>query len=570
VLSGTNLWSVSRVFFGPYEATDLQYLSGESLSVVVPWHPQGPVDVRAQDAEGNVLTLASAFAFQPSATDADGDALPDAWEVAMGLDPQDGTGLNGAYGDPDGDGVTNIEEWRTHGHPRGFFTRYFAEGATSSFFETRIALLNPHAEGAGAVLRYLLPDGTVRGAWTAVPALSRRTIGVASAAGMANAAFSTVIESDQPLVADRTMTWDVASGYGAHAETSVAAPSPIWYLAEGATHSGFRLFYLLQNPSASPAVVRVRYLRSVGPPLEKTYTLLPQSRFNILVNEELFSGQGRALASAEVSAVIESVGGIPIIVERAMYLDNQGRPFNAGHVSAGVTAPALQWFLAEGATGPYFDLFVLIANPNPTDADVTVTYLLQGGVTYSRPLVVRAQSRETIWVDSEQIPGVPGLPLADEAVSTRVASTNGVPIIVERAMWWPGAFATWHEAHNSAGSTTTGTRWGLAEGEVGGVRGAETYILIANTSAFTGNATVTLVFEDGSSQARTYELPANSRTNVAVAGDFGGVVQGRRFGAIVESTGETPAQIVVERAMYSNAAGVGWAAGTNAVGTRLR
>jgi hypothetical protein len=57
------------------------------------------------------------------------------------------------------------------------------------------------------------------------------------------------------------------------------------------------------------------------------------------------------------------------------------------------------------------------------------------------------------------------------------------------------------------------------------------------------------------------DLPANSRTNVPVgapeaAGGFGVAVDGTRFGAIVESlpvNGQAgPAQIVVERAMYSN------------------
>ena len=36
--------------------------------------------------------------------------------------------------------------------------------------------------------------------------------------------------------------------YGSHAETSIAAPSTTWHLAEGATHGAFDLFYLLQNP----------------------------------------------------------------------------------------------------------------------------------------------------------------------------------------------------------------------------------------------------------------------------------------------------------------------------------
>jgi hypothetical protein len=45
---------------------------------------------------------------------------------------------------------------------------------------------------------------------------------------------------------------------------------------------------------------------------------------------------------------------------------------------------------------------------------------------------------------------------------------------------------------------------------------------------------------------------------------------GTRFGAMVESLGETPAQIVVERALYWDAAGQRWAAGTNALATRLQ
>ena len=55
---------------------------------------------------------------------------------------------------------------------------------------------------------------------------------------------------------------------------------------------------------------------------------------------------------------------------------------------------------------------------------------------------------------------------------------------------------------------------------------------------------------------------------------FGDVVRDRRFGIVVEALGVTdddpvPA-IVVERAMYGDAGGVHWAAGTSAVATRLR
>ena len=43
-----------------------------------------------------------------------------------------------------------------------------------------------------------------------------------------------------------------------------------------------------------------------------------------------------------------------------------------------------------------------------------------------------------------------------------------------------------------------------------------------------------------------------------------------RFGAIIESLGATPAQIVVERAMSWNANGQVWAAGSDLLATRLR
>jgi hypothetical protein len=43
--------------------------------------------------------------------DTDHDGLPDEWELANGLDPLDPAGDNGALGDPDGDGLNNLQEY---------------------------------------------------------------------------------------------------------------------------------------------------------------------------------------------------------------------------------------------------------------------------------------------------------------------------------------------------------------------------------------------------------------------------------------------------------------------------
>jgi Tol biopolymer transport system component len=499
------------------------------------------------------------------AADGDGDGLPDDWETRFGLNPSGAMGDDGGAGDPDGDGSTNLQEYQNGTHPRGFFKRYLAEGALNAFFDVRLALLNVGTGPARILLRFLQPGGITLPRFQQLPAGRRHTITRTDLAGLVSPDFSTVIESDQRVVVDRTMSWD-GSGYGSHAESSVASPATTWYLAEGSTSGDFALFYLLQNPNPVATTATVRYLMPSGrPPIERTAVLPANSRTTIAVD-----AQGPELASTDVSAVITAPQ--PIIVERAMYMTRSGQPFAAGHGAAGVTAPALSWFLAEGATGPFFDLFILLANPGGQPAEVSVDYLLLGGTTHTKRYTVPANGRFTIWVDDEQIPAGSGAkPLDNAAVSSTITSTNGVPVIVERAMWWPSPALTpafWMEAHVSPGATATATRWAMAEGEVGGSQGAETYILIANTSAGQGEAQVRLHFDDGTSAERLFALPPRSRTNVNVSVEFPAAA-GRRFGAIVESLGTSPAQIVVERAMYTSPGGVTWAAGTNALATPL-
>jgi subtilisin family serine protease/streptogramin lyase len=507
---------------------------------------------------GSPLTFPHGILVLP---DSDLDGLPDAWERRFGLNAASSSGGDGGAGDVDGDGATNADEYVAGTHPRGFHTRYLAEGAANAFFDSRIALLNANVERAHTLLRFLHPGGSVTSAYRALEPNQRATVDPETITGALSPDFSTVIESDAAVIVDRTMFWG-AGGYGAHAETSSAAPSTTWYLAEGSTSGDFALFYLLQNPNPRPTTATITYLRPSGlPPLVRSYDLAANSRTTVAVDE-----QGPELSSTDVSAVVTASDSI--IVERAMYLSRPGEPFSAGHGSIGVTEPAASWFLAEGATGPFFDLFVLIANPMNDPARVDVRYLTSSGAVLTKSYVVRPNSRFTIWVDDEDSPGL-GKALANAAVSTTVTASHSV--IVERAMWWPGPELTasyWYEAHNSAGATTTGTRWALAEGELGGLRSAETYILLANTSQESADVRVTLMFEDATTADKTFRVQPTSRFNVQVSSEFPAAA-GRRFGALVESLGTSPAALVVERAMYFDAGGVVWSAGTNALATRL-
>ena len=500
------------------------------------------------------------------AADGDKDGLPNGWEQDFGLNPlasnpagNTTTDPNGAKGDPDGDGRTNLQEYQDGTHPRGFVITYLAEGATGNFFSTKILIANPTTTEALTLTRFQKSDGTTVEWYEIVPGLSRTTIDVGSIPGLEQAEFSTLVEADVQVVVDRTMSWPAtgpAVGYGAHSERGILTrTATTWYLAEGATAGAFDLFYLIQNPNTTTANVEVTFLLTSGAPVVKTYPVGPQSRFNIWVDDI------PELANAELSAVVRSTNGVPIVVERAMYLSTPQQGFAAGHESAGVTAPSANWFLAEGATGPFFDLFILVANPNNQAASVRARYLLESGEVVTKTYTVNPNSRFNIWVDYEDAK------LANAAVSTTITSTNGVPIIVERAMWWG---AEWFEAHNSPGSTETGVKWAMAEGQLGGPSNAQTYILIANTSASAGTGQVTLLFEDGTAPvSKSFPLNPNSRRNVDVYDQFP-EARGKTFGAIVQSTGGSPVQIVVERAVYYDSGAQGWAAGTNALATKLQ
>jgi hypothetical protein len=490
--------------------------------------------------------------------DSNADGLFDGWAAFYGLDAAT---LPGAPdGDADGDGVSNRDEQAAGTHPRGTVTRYLAEGAGNGFFDTEIALFNPELAPARVLLR-IQPEMGDEVEWPILlPAQARRTISAPLLESLTVGAFSTLIESDASVVVDRTMRWD-ATGYGAHAETAVAAPSTTWYLAEGSTSGDFVLFYLLQNPGAAAATVTVRFLRPAPQaPIDRSYSIAPRSRLTIPVDTV-----APELATTDVSGVVTSTQ--PIVVERAMYLNRPGEAFGAGHESAGITAPATQWFLAEGATGTFFDLFLLIENPSTTAAAVRVDYLLPAGTVLTKTYTVAGQSRFTVYVDEEQLPAGSGMrPLASTSVAMRVFSTNAVPIIVERAMWWPQP--AWYEAHNAPGTTATGTRWATAGGMAGGPTGAETYLLIANTGAAPGTARIRVHPEDGVAVVQEITLPAQSRTSVPLS-QFAPAILGQRFSIVVESLGPSPAPIVVERAMYDSPGGVLWAAGTAVVATRL-
>lgn len=482
------------------------------------------------------------------------DGLKDTWANRYTVQP---------YGDEDGDGVLSKDEFSLGSHPRGAYRRYFAEGVVTDHplggvhFKESIAILNP--TGASARVHVRVQQSKFAERWhpaavVDVEAQRQRVIDLRAIAGPMGGDVSVELEADRDIVADRRVMWG-RPGFGeegSHLERALPAPSRTWFMAEGATHSGLDTYYLLQNPHyTASATVRIRYFVPGGLGLEKDYLVPPRERVTIAVDMQTNAAGVQVLANTDVAGEITVLGtGPAILAERAVYL---GTGWQAGHGSAGVTAAATSWWFAEGATGPFFDAFLLIVNPNNVEARGEIRYYLDSGQLVLRPYAVPPHARHNVWVDLDP-------QLANLAFAASVHATNGIPVVAERAMWWPGAYPQWYEAHNSPGTTAAGTHWALADAEVNA--DTETYLLFGNPNAAIATANVELMCSDGGPYFKAVSIPAWGRANLTPS-QVPGVGGNRKCGAMVSAT----LPIIVERAIYR---GAGWTSGGAALATRLQ
>ena len=108
--------SVSRVIplrFQRYRAFGLVSLMILSSLAGIEFAAWKAIAVSDADGDGLSYGLEYLINTQPQDPDSDNDGLPDGWEWMYGLNPNDGSSIggDGATGDPDGDGMTNLQEY---------------------------------------------------------------------------------------------------------------------------------------------------------------------------------------------------------------------------------------------------------------------------------------------------------------------------------------------------------------------------------------------------------------------------------------------------------------------------
>ncbi len=317
-----------------------------------------------------------------------------------------------------------------------------------------------------------------------------------------------------------------ASIGGFAAAPASAASLTNWYFAEGYTGGGFQEYICIANPGATAATVSGDFLFNGGGSVSRSFTINARSRFTVDVNSVVGAGK-------EVSAVMTS-DHPDLAMERPIYFNYSGGLVGSHCVTA---APTLSrtWYFAEGYTGPGFDEYVCVLNPNPSAASLTFKFQTVTGQEV-RGGEVPAMSRATFKVND--------LLGADRESSLALSSSQ--PVVAERPMYFSYTSswgATLTGGHCVMGATGLSRSLYFAEGTTRA--GFDEWLTLQNPgrSAITVSATYQMGTGQGAPVTRAYQVGALQRRTVPVALEVG---RGKDVSVLLSSS----APFLAERPMY--------------------
>jgi len=207
-----------------------------------------------------------------------------------------------------------------------------------------------------------------------------------------------------------------------------------------------------------------------------------------------------------------------------------------GACAVAVPGAAMQWYFAEGYTGPGFQEWLCLANAGTEQARVDVSYLFADGQPLKLHFDLPAQSRNTINVNAT----------AGRAGDVALVVEALQPVVAERPIYFTYK-GIWKGCTNSPGATATVTDFAMAEGCTR--PGFEEWLCILNPGAQPG--TMSLAFSTG--QTLTLDVPASSRRTVFVNQEVGA-------GQDVGVAAHAGVPMVMERLLYFNYGGA-WPGG---------
>ena len=200
---------------------------------------------------------------------------------------------------------------------------YFAEGYTGSTFQEYVALFNPSDSPAQVMVQvFSSPEAApIEPVSTVVSPHSRATLDMRAI--VPQRSIGLLVESDQPIAAERVLYWGAGSGsgkYGSSVSPGLLEPAASWTFPYVSVANDDEAFLAFTNPSTVPANVTftVVGLRGTATPLAPL-TVQPGARATASLTAQTVDAGGPLYIIAR--------SNVPVVAEQSQYFG--GSP-NAG------------------------------------------------------------------------------------------------------------------------------------------------------------------------------------------------------------------------------------------------
>lgn len=295
---------------------------------------------------------------------------------------------------------------------------YFAEGVTTRDAAEVLLALNPFPDDAVVDIVFSTEEGIVSpqaltGLLVRGQALT--TINVGEFVQRRESVATTLTARTGRLVVGRLQTFDGTAGRrGISIGLGAAAPGPVWYFPEGMVADGLSERFLVYNPGRVEAQVEMALALESGEAEPLRLTIPRESRLTVVAGEESRIPKGVAHA-----VTVRSVEGPDVVVERT--IDGVAPSARTGmSITLGARLPSTRWVAAAGGADENTDQWMVIQNPGPRAARVSLNLLAEGSAgpvgTFTNVEVPPGQRKALHVNEALRRPTTPLLLTSSEAV----------------------------------------------------------------------------------------------------------------------------------------------------------
>lgn len=201
---------------------------------------------------------------------------------------------------------------------------HFAEGTCRPGFETYFCILNPDNGEATIRIDYETASCETKTESFVVGERSRLTVRASDFLGVGDDMahdFSAMVSSTngKKIVCERPMYFGWRGWTGGSDVMGATALANEYLFAEGNSRSNMQQFFSVWNPHMDPATLRIRYMLSDGTVVEQQQEVEGRATIDCT----LFM-RNTGNADCDFSAVVDTIQGRDILVERPMYFDFGG------------------------------------------------------------------------------------------------------------------------------------------------------------------------------------------------------------------------------------------------------